>query len=418
MQAQPARRVCTPGGVQLPPRRGVFRVPAGTTPIRQLLARLCACAFPRAHQRGVDAERDRRRGCRANRMALAQTIVSCDAVGPGRSGGLSRAARRHAGTAPGGRWIVAVRVQAAALGPLAAHGGSSGRGLPGLIERSQSRSVLRPGAAARHGRSGRPRRGCRVAVPRWIPCRPRAGGYMAARCTWRACTARHARELFSEADAGRSSGRSPARAEEACRSRCARKAHTGRAVAAWLRRPAAGRAMHSPRPPSRRGTLLQALAPHLGMKRRPSAACCATGTHPGRARRCAERAVRRHPAALQPFYTHCAACHDMPSPSPPGFFTAASRRWKQPRTLRAASASACRRGSCPRAAGRTPMPPPVARMRAGPRADISARSSTLAMRVGAVGWPPERGYEALPQCRRLDRNARCAGALAAGRNQR
>ncbi|MGH8665277.1 MAG: hypothetical protein ACREUX_13535 [Burkholderiales bacterium] len=157
----------------------------------------------------------------------------------------------------------------------------------------------------------------------------------------------------------------------------------------------------------RRGALLRALAPHLGMELELD--CCDQAA-PALAPAVLEGAARSVPAAipesLRPFYTHCAACHDMPTASPPGFLHGSIETvtrniarcapriryrlamWQLPAESRS----------------KTPMPPPVfvpAWERAAPRADIERMIdyAIRAMPVTATGRAPERGYEALPQCR-------------------
>jgi hypothetical protein len=159
----------------------------------------------------------------------------------------------------------------------------------------------------------------------------------------------------------------------------------------------------------RRGALLRALAPHLGMKLELD--CCDQAA-PAMAAAVLEGAGSSVPGtipeSLRPFYVYCAACHDLPSASPPGFLhgnvetvvrniaRCAPRirfrlaMWRLPARSRS----------------KTPMPPPVfvpGWEHAAPRADIE-RMIDYAIRARpatAAGSVPDRGYEALPQCREL-----------------
>ncbi|MCW5621169.1 MAG: hypothetical protein KIS79_08700, partial [Burkholderiales bacterium] len=157
----------------------------------------------------------------------------------------------------------------------------------------------------------------------------------------------------------------------------------------------------------RRGTLLRALSPQLRMKRAP--ACC-DAAQPALTPAVLEgeqsALPAAIPAALQPFYTHCAACHDMPSASPPGFLHGSIETVER-NLARCAPRIRFRLSMWRLPAGnraKTPMPPPVfvpAWEQAAPRADIEHMIdyATRAMRADAVTRMPARGYEALPQCR-------------------
>lgn len=160
----------------------------------------------------------------------------------------------------------------------------------------------------------------------------------------------------------------------------------------------------------RRGALLRALAPHLGMKIAPD--CCdqaAPGLTPATLEGSAHAAPAAIPEPLRPFYTHCAACHDMPTASPPGFLHGSIEAVER-NIARCAPRIRFRLAMWQLPAGsrsKTPMPPPVfvpSWEHAAPRTDIERMVdyAVRAMPALAAERTQDRGYESLPRCRRSD----------------
>jgi hypothetical protein len=178
------------------------------------------------------------------------------------------------------------------------------------------------------------------------------------------------------------------------------------AVAATAADSRAGRSDALASAPFRRAVVLRALSSHLDLR---IALDCCDQAQPAFALAVAEGARSEAPVTipetLRPFYTHCAACHDMPTASPPGFLhgsIAAVERNLQRCAARIRFRLAMWRSP---ASGRVkvPMPPPIfvpAWEHAPPRSDIERMLDFASRAMGAAaGNGNERGYEALPQCR-------------------
>jgi hypothetical protein len=187
----------------------------------------------------------------------------------------------------------------------------------------------------------------------------------------------------------------------------------GAAIAAVAADTRAGRSDALGSAPFRRASLLRALFAQLGARAAPD--CCdapAPGFAPAVYEGEPSQAPADVPPELRPFYRHCAACHALPSASPPGFLhgdaatvernvhRCAARiehrlsMWQQPAAART----------------KVPMPPPLfvpAWEHAQPRADIE-RMLAYAARAQADRTARGGGYEALPPCRPAQPNGPAA----------
>jgi hypothetical protein len=182
----------------------------------------------------------------------------------------------------------------------------------------------------------------------------------------------------------------------------------GRAVAALADETRAGSSDTLASAAFRRGALLRALAGHLGIT--IALDCCdqaAPAFAPAMLEASAHAAPAGIPERLRPFYAHCAACHDMPTASPPGFLHGSIEAVER-NIARCAPRIRFRLAMWQLPAGsraKTPMPPPVfvpSWEHAPPRADLEhmVDYAMRAMPAIAAQRTQDRGYESLPRCRR------------------